>query len=230
MATLCAVALTGIGASPIFAASANSTGRPPPPSPVPTLTKPAPDRPTAQEFQQALGVPLEDAGGGAAFALEQDAQKAATALRAAGYTVNQTKLDENGESAEIFVAGPAPSLADQAYARSQAGSASITFVAGSRTIVQAEALQARIDADRPALAQQGIRISTTGIIEDGSTILVRLIDGTSADTDYLLKTYGPDRLRIDTAPGPQPEEAAATRTTDYAPWFGGDKIYIPAYT
>ncbi|MDQ0279523.1 hypothetical protein QO003_003826 [Arthrobacter silviterrae] len=207
MASLAGVALVGVGVSPLIAASSPSTDLPPAPGPVPSLSKQLPQEQTPTEFQQALGVPLEDAGGGTHAVLEQDAQAAKASLIAGGYTVNQITLNYAPMSADIYIAGKTPTATAQSAARSKANGAAINFVAAARTTAEAEVQQARIDADRDALAKQGIKINTTGILEDGSTILVRLINGTSAQADYILKTYGPDGLKVDTAAGPQPQES-----------------------
>jgi hypothetical protein len=204
--SLAGLALVGVGASPLIAASSRSSDLPPAPGPVPSLSKQLPQEQTPAEFRQALGVPLEDAGGGTHAILEQDTEAAKASLVAAGYTVNTYQLNFDPMSADIFIAGKTPTTKDQAAARSQANGAAINFIAVSRNTAEAEAQQAGIDADRDALAKQGIKINTTGIVGDGATVLVRLINGTSAQADYILKTYGPAGLTVDTAPGPQPQE------------------------
>lgn len=205
IAAVAGLALVGVGASPLVAASP-SLEQPPSPGPVPSISKPVPARQTPEEFQRALGVPLEDAGGGSHAELENAAQSAKASLVAAGYTVNQIRLNADEASADIFIAGTTPPAAAQSVARAKANGAEINFIAAARSTVEAQKQQARIDADRSALAKQGIRINTTGLLEDGATILVRLIDGTSAQADYILKTYGPDGLKIETTAGPQPQE------------------------
>jgi len=162
---------------------------------------------TAADFQKALGVPLEDAGGGTHAVLLQKAEAARTSLVAAGYMVNQIRLNFDPMSADIFIAYTAPTEADKGAALSAADGATINFVTVRRSAAEGEALQARIDADSPALAQRGIIICTTGIVDDGATILVTLINGTPAQADYILKRYGPDGLKVSIATGPIPWES-----------------------
>lgn len=180
---------------------------PPPPHAVPQGLKSIPQEQTSAEFQKALGVPLEDAGGGTHAILSQNADAARVSLVTAGYQINQIGLNYDDMSADIFIAYKTPPAEDQAAALSAAEGATINFITVMRTAAEAETQQARIDADRAALAKQGIIISTTGIVEDGATVLVTLINGTSSQADYILKTYGPGWLKVSIAGGPIPYES-----------------------
>ncbi|MCQ9163975.1 hypothetical protein [Arthrobacter sp. STN4] len=152
-------------------------------------------------------MPLEDAGGGAHAVLEQNAEAAKARLVRAGYAVNQIKLNYEHASAEIFVAGKTLSPTAKSAAQSAANGTTINFRTASRTTADAVIQQGRIDADSNTLAKRGIKVSTTGLLEDGATILVRLIDGTPAQADYILKTYGSDGLKVQISPGPLPRES-----------------------
>ena len=204
--SLAGLALVGVVASPLIAASSPSSNPPTAPRPVPSVSKQLPHEQTPAEFRKALGIPIVGAGGGTHAVLEQNAQAAKASLVAAGYTVNQFRLNFDPMSADIFIADKTPTPTDQAIALSAANGATINFVTVMRTAAEAEAQQARIDADWAALAKRGITINTTGIVEDGSTVLVRLINGTSAQAAYITKTYGPDDLKVSIADGPAPQE------------------------
>ncbi|ALE06206.1 hypothetical protein AL755_13250 [Arthrobacter sp. ERGS1:01] len=110
-------------------------------------------------------------------------------------------------SADIFIAYKTVTVTDRAAALSVANGAPINFITVTRSAAEGETLQARLSADTAALTKQGIIISTTGLVEDGATVLVTLINGTAAQTDYLLKTYGPTGLSVSIAAGPIPYES-----------------------
>jgi len=177
-----------LGATPVNADSGNPAASP---------------APGAADFERALGVPPEGAGGGS-HALVSGALEAASAqLADLGYTVTGSSLDYDGATAAVYVTGKTLAGADAAAAQSAAGNIKLSINTAPRTPAEADALQSRIDADRAALEQRGITVGTTGRAEDGLTVIVSLVHGTQADAAYLESTYGPEGLtvRLD---GPRP--------------------------
>ncbi|MGA7205100.1 MAG: hypothetical protein WBX27_10770 [Specibacter sp.] len=203
LAAAATLAVAGMCASPLFAAT--------PPSGTDNVSAQAKDgthRQTAAEFQQALGVPLEDAGGGWHAVLENSSDGFKEALKTGGFTVNAMELDFVNKRAIAYVSGRLPDPATVArYSREAAEHGfGTTIVPVWRTEADAMKQQERIDNHRKALAARGIEIGVTAITLDAQ-VRVDVYDGTQAKADYLTKTYGPEGLQVNIGEVPHPHEA-----------------------
>ena len=193
LAATAALAVAGICASPLLAATPPSR-----PDDAIAQAKSGTARPmTDAESEKALGVPLEDAGGGWHAVLLKSSDSFREALTAGGYTVDTMALDYDNKRAIAYVAGRLPDAATVArYSRQAVAQGfSTQIVPVWRTEADAIKQQDRIDNDRKALAARGIEIGVTGITAD-ATVSVDVYNGTQEKADYLGKTYGPKGLQI----------------------------------
>lgn len=200
---------------------------PPPPENSAASAKPPIPDPSPEEFRKALGVPLEDAGGNSA-AVEATYRAVIAAASSDGYLPNPPVWDHETETIKIFIVRANPTAEQEGHYRKIATAAgfnlSITTV--ERSEAESITLQARIDGDRSVLAEKGIQLGTTGILGGGDRVEVNVYDGTESKADYLLKTYGPSGLQVNIGSVPRPSDSA-TRSTDSAPWYLGDRIWMP---
>ncbi|WP_328334575.1 hypothetical protein OHA70_19515 [Kribbella sp. NBC_00382] len=67
---------------------------------------------------------------------------------------------------------------------------------GRMTLVEMEALSARVTADIPYWARRGIVIGSVGPMPDGSGISVMTTDGSVSDRENLMKRYATDAIAI----------------------------------
>jgi len=163
--------------------------------------------PTAEEFRQDLGVPVEDAGGGWHAVLTQDAADLGTVLAAGGFSDNGVSVDYEHKQAIGYVVGRFPDAAALARYSQQAESHgfSTRLVSVYRSVADAELQHSRID--RTALAAKGIEIGVTGVDITTGLVRVDVYDGTQAKADFISKTYGPEGLQINIGDVPHPQEA-----------------------
>jgi hypothetical protein len=218
------VAIIGVCVTPLMASP--SEPPPPPGNSVPSAKLPTSD-PTPEEFRASLGVPLEDAGGNFTDVEVTSRSVNGTAL-ADGYAVNPPVWDHETKTIKIHVVRATPTAEQQAQYRKIAASAgfNLTVDKVERSEAESEALQSRIDSDRAVLAEKGIDLGTTGILGGGDRVEVNVYEGTAAKAEYLMKTYGTVGLQINIGSVPRPSDAA-TRSTDSAPWYLGDRIWMP---
>lgn len=226
---LASIGLLGSNIAVTFAATPLAiTPEPPPPgNSTPSTKLPVEDQ-TAAEFAEALGIPLEDAGGNLGQ-VESAYAAIISAMTSDGFTINPPSWDHQSREIKIYVVRAMPSEQQQNRYHTIGGSSGLKVKISrvERTQAESEGLQARIDSDRPALARAGIQIGVTGILDGGDTVRVDLHDGTQAKADYLTETYGSLGLKINTGSVPQP--ADASRSNDAAPWYFGDRIYMPTF-
>lgn len=99
----------------------------------------------------------------------------------------------------------------------------------SRTYDESKTTQARVDSDKAYLAKLGITTTGSGINADGDTVIVDVLDAANLENIRSVLTarfgHGVDVQNVSGR-----AEAAASRQSDYAPWFGGDRINVPAGT
>ncbi|PYI69245.1 hypothetical protein CVV68_02215 [Arthrobacter livingstonensis] len=153
---------------------------------------------SATDFRRALGMPLEDAGGGWHAVLGRAAENLKTDLEGGGFNVNAMELDFAHKLATAYVAGPLPDPATFArYSRAARAEGFETHLAGVwRTEAAAKRQMDRIADDARELAKRGIHLGVMGVVAQTGMVRVDVYDGTAEKADYLTRSYGPQGLHL----------------------------------
>lgn len=144
----------------------------------------------------------------------------------AGLTLNQAWYEPDSNAVVAYLP-PTPADAAMNFTQQvsklaeEAKGYDVRIVNVERSMIDTMALQDQIENDRKDLAAAGITMATLGITPDGATIKISILTGDFAKARQLLTDqYGPNLeiLRVDRL-----AETAASRQSDYAPWWGGDR-------
>ena len=138
-----------------------------------------------------------------------------------------TDLINNGTQIAVYLTNVPTTMS--AFVSKYVSPSVVQYVTVAHTLNELNGISDSIGAAYPTLQSEGIDITATQLDFSSSTVVVNVLDPTSADIAQLNQQFGSVNLTIVSASSPNPSPWS-TRDNDVSPFNGGDNMLVAAFS